>query len=61
MSVWSSQTKNSSSWTSENKNLGGLGYLLLEDGFFMLQENLDKLILDQTSAGGVVWSTQTKS
>ena len=61
MAVWSSQSKNSSSWTSETKNLGGLGYLLQESGFFLLQENLDKLILDQTSAGGVVWSTQTKS
>lgn len=61
MAVWSSQSKNSSSWTSENKNLGGLGYLLMEDGFFLLQETLDKLILDQTSAAGIVWSSQTKS
>lgn len=61
MSVWSSQTKNTSSWSPENKNLGGLGYLLTEDGFYLLQENGDKIILDQTSIGGVVWSTQTKS
>lgn len=61
MAVWSSQTKNASSWSSGNKSGGGFGYLLLEDGFFMLQESLDKLILEQTSAGGVAWSSQTKS
>lgn len=61
MAVWSSQSKNSSSWSSESKNLGGFGYLLQEDGFFLLQENLDKLILEQTSAGGVAWNSQSKS
>ena len=48
-------------WNSQAKNLGGLGYLLKEDGFFLLQESLDKLILEQTSAAGIVWSSQTKS
>ena len=61
MSTFTSTTKSSSSWTGTNKNLGGLGYLLQEDGFFLLTEALDKLILDQTSAGGVVWSGVNKS
>lgn len=61
MAVWSSQSKNSSSWSSDSKSGGGFGYLLLEDGFFLLQETLDKLILEQTSAAGVAWSSQTKS
>lgn len=61
MSTFTSTTKSSSSWAGTNKNLGGLGYLLQEDGFFLLTEALDKLILDQTSSGGVVWSGVNKS
>lgn len=61
MAVWSSQTKNASTWTSETKNLGGFEFLLQEDGFYLFQETLDKLILDQSSAAGITWSSQTKS
>lgn len=61
MSTFTGTNKSSSTWTSENKNIGGLGYLLMEDGFFLLTEALDKLILDQTSSGGLVWSGTNKS
>ena len=61
MTVWSTQSKNSASFNTESKSLGGLGYLLMEDGSYLLQENGDKIVLEQSSAGGIVWDTQTKS
>lgn len=61
MSTFTGTNKSSSTFTGTNKSLGGLGYLLLEDGFFLLTEALDKLILDQTSAGGVTWTGVNKS
>jgi hypothetical protein len=61
MSTFTGTNKSSSTWTGQNKNLGGLGYLLLETGFFLLTEASGKLILDQTSAGGVVWTGVSKS
>lgn len=61
MSTWTGVNKSSSTWTSENKNVGGLGYILMETGGFLLQESLDKIILEQTSAGGLVWTGENKS
>lgn len=61
MATWTSASKNSSTWTSENKNLGGFGYLLQENGDFLLLESLDKIILEQTNAGAITWTAQTKS
>lgn len=61
MSTWTGVNKSSSTWTGESKNVGGLGYILLETGYFLLQESLDKIILEQTSAGGLVWTGENKS
>lgn len=61
MSTWTGESKASSTWTGESKNVGGLGYLLMETGDFLLQESLDKIILEQTSAGGLVWTGENKS
>ena len=61
MATFTGVNKSSSTWTGQNKNLGGLGYILLETGFFLLTEASGKLILDQTSTGGIVWSGQNKS
>lgn len=61
MSTWTGENKVSSTWTGESKNVGGLGYLLMETGDFLLLESLDKIILEQTSAGGLVWSGENKS
>lgn len=61
MATFTGTNKSSSTFTGENKSLGGYGYLLMEDGSFLLLENGDKIILDQTSALGLVWSGVNKS
>lgn len=46
-------------WTQELKN--PVDFLLLEDGFFMLLETGDDIILEQTGASTNLWTEQTKN
>lgn len=43
MSTWNKQSKNTASWTDQTKNVstysGGKGYLLQENGDFLLAED----------------------
>ena len=50
-----------SAWTSSDKTLGGTDMLLLEDAFYVLQETGDKIILEQSAAGTITWSSTTMS
>lgn len=55
MTSWNNLTKNIASWANQIKN-AALNFLLQEDGFYILQETGDKLILDQSG-----WTNQTKN
>ena len=46
-------------WTDELKH--PITYLLTEAGFYLLQENGDKLILEQTGTATALWTDQTIS
>ena len=46
-------------WTEEFKN--PISYLLLEDGTFLLLENADQIILEQTGRDTSAWSFETKN
>lgn len=56
--TWTNQTKNTTSYTLQEKSLP-MDFLLLESGFFLLLEDGGKLVLemvDQTN-----WDYQTKN
>lgn len=60
MSTFTGQTKSSTPmWTPASKSLV-FGFILLENGFYMLLENAGKIILEQ-SGTPVSWTAQTKS
>ena len=44
---WSNITKNVATWANATKHFL-LEFLLKEDGFYLLQENGDRIILDQS-------------
>lgn len=46
-------------WTDQNKSVGGVEYLLQENGDFLLLEIGDKILLEQS--GSIAWSNQQKS
>lgn len=53
---WSNITKNVASFTNAVKHIL-VNFLLKEDGFYLLQENGDRIILEDSSA----YSYQTKN
>jgi len=57
MATWANQSKNTSTWGNESRNLQGEFYLLLENGDFLLQENGELILLESSSS----WSNITKS
>lgn len=72
MSTWTATNKSTSSWTGSNKSssswtglpisTGTTGALLQESGFYILQEDgVSKLLLEQSSGGGSVWTGLVKS
>lgn len=57
MATWSTESKNTASWTDESRNLAGEFFLLLETGDFLLQEAGDKFLLESSTS----WSNLNKS
>ena len=57
MATWANQSKNTSTWGNEARNIEGEFYLLLENGDFLLQENGELILLESSSS----WSNITKS
>ena len=57
MATWANQSKNTSTWGNESRNIEGEFYLLLESGDFLLQEDAGLIVLE----GGGGWSNITKS
>lgn len=56
-STWTGITKNTSAWTGTNKTLSSNSFLLLENGFYILQEDgSSKIILEQSSPGPLTWT-----
>lgn len=61
-STWTGATKNAGSWTALTKSLVGNSFLLLETGFYLLQEDgSSKIILEQSNPGPLVWTGLTKN
>jgi len=64
--VWTNESKHTSTFTGESKNTSswdlGAWYLLQELGDYLLQENGDKIVLDQSwnFKNAITWTNQTK-
>jgi len=59
--TWSNITRiTSTAWTNATKLLSGSN-ILQEDGFYLLLETGDKIILEQSTAQPIVWTNQIKS
>lgn len=59
---WSKTSSHPATWTKTTPSSTTASFLLLENGSYILQETGFKLILDQSSSGGVTaWSKLTKS
>ena len=56
MTTWTHQTKHTTEWLETPKS--SLDFLLKEDGGFLLQENNDYILLEQSV--GDIWTHQTK-
>jgi len=50
-----------STWIGVDKNVPNNESLLLETNFYLLQENSDRLVLEQSIPGSITWYTATKS
>jgi len=72
MTSWSSQNKNTNSytnvtqpsapsWTDGQKSVGANDFLLKEDNGYILLETGDKIILEQSNPTTAVWSNQSIS
>lgn len=48
-----------SSWSGEGKTFGASDFVLLEDGFYILQENNDKIVIEGT--GAITWNEPTRA
>lgn len=59
MTSWSNLTKNIASWSDAIKHAISNYFLLKEDGFYLLLETGDKIILEDS--GGAGWSNASKS
>lgn len=58
--TWANISKNVASWANQIKTLS-YSFLLLENGGFLLQENGDKLILEQSSASEPTFTNMVKN
>ncbi len=64
--TWTPETKHTSTFTGQTKNTStwdqGVWYLLQEIGNYILQENGDKLVLNQSwnFKNPITWTVQTK-
>jgi len=70
MTTFTNQSKSTTVFTRPNKSVTSFGnqnktstnsLLLLENGFYMLQENADKIILEQSIPTTTSWVNQSKS
>jgi RsiW-degrading membrane proteinase PrsW (M82 family) len=52
--AWTNQTKNRTAWS-------GIGFLLLENLSFLLQETGDKIIIGVADKTSTSWTNQTKN
>ena len=60
--TWTNVVRHSAAWTNASKSLGSTGALLLENGFYILQEDgLSKLLLEQSGGTGPVWTNLVKN
>lgn len=48
-----------STWVAESKSLSGIDFILMEDGSYLLQENNDKFLQEQTAFGDINWYEPT--
>lgn len=55
------QSKNVASFSNLSKTAGLNSFLLMEDGFCILLETLDKIILEQSNPVGISYSNLAKS
>lgn len=55
------QRKNVASFSNLSKTAGLNSFLLMEDGFCILLETLDKIILEQSNPVGISYSNLAKS
>lgn len=55
------QSKNVASFSKLSKTAGLNSFLLMEDGFCILLETLDKIILEQSNPVGISYSNLAKS
>ena len=70
MATFTNQSKSSTTFANQSKSSTTFAnqsrittedFLLLEDGGYMLQENGDKIILEQSVATYTNWANQTKN
>ena len=66
MASFTNQTKNTASYSNLSKNTSiwdslGTDLLLQEDGFFLLLESSDRIILEQSGSIGSSWTNLTKN
>jgi hypothetical protein len=65
-SSFTGQSKSASSFTGQSKNTGtwdnGLGHLLQELGYYILQENGGKIVLQESwnFVNPIIWTDETK-
>ena len=60
MTNWNLQTKNTTTWTDQDKSVV-LNYLLREQGSYLLLENGGKIILNDSTSVGNNWNYQVKN
>ena len=60
-STWGAVSRNAGSWATIGKSLSGISALLLENGFYLLQETGDKILLEESASTATIWGNITKS
>ena len=65
MTTWSKQSKNTSSFTKQTKNVSGYsdgrGYLLMEDGGYLLAEDGSKINISKYFTEYTNWTKLVKN
>ena len=60
MTIWTQNSKNSTSWSDDSETVFD-EFLLQENSDDLLQEGGDKIILDQSTPSGDSWTNITKT
>lgn len=63
--IWTNETENTASWTNETESpatwSNNQGYLLMEDGDYLLQENGDKIVIAKFYTEDDTWTNETEN